>query len=33
VVLPEHVGTWLMVSGEKDELYQASVEGAMNWLE
>ncbi|MFW0756763.1 nitrilase-related carbon-nitrogen hydrolase [Pseudomonas sp. H11T01] len=33
VVLPEHVGTWLMVSGEKDELYQAtSLEEAMNWL-
>lgn len=33
VVLPEHVGTWLMLSGEKDELYQASsLEEAMNWL-
>ncbi|MGY2260507.1 nitrilase-related carbon-nitrogen hydrolase [Pseudomonas sp. SDO55104_S430] len=33
VVLPEHVGTWLMVSGEKDELYQATtLEEAMNWL-
>lgn len=33
VVLPEHVGTWLMVSGEKDELYQAStLQEAMNWL-
>lgn len=33
VVLPEHVGTWLMVSGEKDELYQANtIEEAMNWL-
>ena len=33
VVLPEHVGTWLMVSGEKDELYQAStLKEAMNWL-
>ncbi|MEB0048814.1 MULTISPECIES: carbon-nitrogen hydrolase family protein [unclassified Pseudomonas] len=33
VVLPEHIGTWLMVSGEKDELYQASTfEEAMNWL-
>lgn len=33
VVLPEHVGTWLMISGEKDELYQApTLEEAMNWL-
>jgi predicted amidohydrolase len=33
VVLPEHVGTWLMISGEKDELYQAStLKEAMNWL-
>ncbi|MBC3208714.1 carbon-nitrogen hydrolase family protein [Pseudomonas sp. SWRI111] len=33
VVLPENVGTWLMISGEKDELYQAStVTEAMNWL-
>lgn len=33
VVLPEHVGTWLMISGEKDELYQApSLSEAMNWL-
>lgn len=33
VVLPEHIGTWLMVSGEKDELYQATtLEEAMNWL-
>ncbi|WP_392890411.1 carbon-nitrogen hydrolase family protein [Pseudomonas migulae] len=33
VVLPEHVGTWLMVSGEKDELYQANtIKEAMNWL-
>ncbi|WP_347901102.1 nitrilase-related carbon-nitrogen hydrolase [Pseudomonas purpurea] len=33
VVLPEHVGTWLMLSGEKDELYQAgSLKEAMNWL-
>lgn len=33
VVLPEHVGTWLMVSGEKDELYQAAtIKEAMNWL-
>jgi len=33
VVLPEHVGTWLMVSGEKEELYQATtLKEAMNWL-
>ena len=33
VVLPEHVGTWLMISGEKDELYQAPTAAeAMNWL-
>ncbi|MGZ7457906.1 carbon-nitrogen hydrolase family protein [Pseudomonas sp. Ma2-10] len=33
VVLPEHVGSWLMVSGEKDELYQAAtLKEAMHWL-
>jgi len=33
VVLPEHIGTWLMVSGEKDELYQAgTMKEAMYWL-
>lgn len=33
VILPEHVGTWLMISGEKDELYQAAtLAEAMNWL-
>ena len=33
VVLPEHIGTWLMVNGEKDELYQANtLKDAMNWL-
>ncbi|MFW9081346.1 nitrilase-related carbon-nitrogen hydrolase [Pseudomonas sp. P2757] len=33
VVLPEHIGTWLMISGEKDELYQApTLAEAMNWL-
>lgn len=33
VVLPEHIGTWLMISGEKDELYQApTAKEAMNWL-
>ncbi|MBC3361973.1 carbon-nitrogen hydrolase family protein [Pseudomonas sp. SWRI154] len=33
VVLPEHIGTWLMVSGEKDEVYQATTfKQAMHWL-
>ncbi|WLH03124.1 carbon-nitrogen hydrolase family protein [Pseudomonas beijingensis] len=33
VVLPEHIGTWLMVGGEKDELYQATtLKEAMHWL-
>lgn len=33
VVLPEHIGTWLMVSGEKNQLYQATTfKEAMNWL-
>ncbi|WP_455930100.1 carbon-nitrogen hydrolase family protein [Pseudomonas fluorescens] len=33
VVLPEHIGTWLMLSGEKNELYQAThFKDAMNWL-
>ncbi|MDY7561280.1 carbon-nitrogen hydrolase family protein [Pseudomonas sp. 10B1] len=33
VILPEHVGTWLFVSGEKDQLYQSTtVKEAMNWL-
>jgi predicted amidohydrolase len=33
VVLPENVGTWLLLSGEKDELYQApNLAEAMNWL-
>lgn len=33
VVLPEHIGTWLMLSGEKNELYQANhLKDAMNWL-
>ena len=33
VVLPEHVGTWLMLAGEKIELYQAThLKDAMNWL-
>lgn len=32
-VLPEHIGTWLVASGEKPELYQASsVNQAMAWL-
>jgi len=33
VVLPEHIGTWLFASGEKNQFYQAStVDEAMNWL-
>ncbi|MGY2285448.1 nitrilase-related carbon-nitrogen hydrolase [Pseudomonas gingeri] len=33
VVLPEHVGTWLVLRGEKDDLYQAiNQQEAMNWL-
>ena len=33
VVLPEHIGTWLMFRGEKNELYQAlHVKDAMHWL-
>ncbi len=33
VILPEHVGTWLFVSGEKNELFQASErDDAMSWL-
>ncbi|MFB3303163.1 carbon-nitrogen hydrolase family protein [Pseudomonas sp. AMR01] len=33
VVLPEHIGTWLMLSGEKNELYQSiHLKDAMNWL-
>jgi predicted amidohydrolase len=33
VVLPEHIGTWLMINDEKDELYQAAtLKEAMNWL-
>ncbi len=33
VVLPEHIGTWLMLGGEKNELYQAAhLKDAMNWL-
>lgn len=33
VVLPEHIGTWLMFSGEKDEVYQATtLKQAMHWL-
>lgn len=33
VVLPEHVGTWLFASGEKDQLYQSTtLKEAMNWL-
>lgn len=33
VVLPEHIGTWLMVIGEKPEVYEApEFEEAMQWL-
>ena len=33
VVLPEHIGTWLVASGEKIQVYEASsVTGAMAWL-
>lgn len=33
VVLPEHVGTWLVASGEKNQVYEAaSVAEAMGWL-
>lgn len=33
VVLPEHVGTWLLLSGEKPEVYQASsLREAMTWM-
>lgn len=32
-VLPEHIGTWLVISGEKAEVYQAqTVDNAMAWL-
>ncbi|MGY4534780.1 putative amidohydrolase [Pseudomonas sp. TE3786] len=32
-VLPEHIGTWLVVSGEKAEVYQAqTIDSAMAWL-
>ncbi|WP_263261959.1 carbon-nitrogen hydrolase family protein [Pseudomonas sp. RIT-PI-S] len=33
VVLPEHIGTWLWLSGEKDEVYQADhLSAASGWL-
>jgi predicted amidohydrolase len=33
VVLPEHVGTWLLAVNEKSQFYQATtIEEAMNWL-
>ena len=33
VVLPEHVGTWLLAVDEKSQFYQAATfEDAMNWL-
>lgn len=32
-VLPEHIGTWLVISGEKAEVYQAlTLDNAMAWL-
>ncbi|SHM86817.1 Carbon-nitrogen hydrolase [Pseudomonas asturiensis] len=33
VVMPEHIGTWLFASGEKNQFYQAAtVDEAMKWL-
>jgi hypothetical protein len=33
VVLPEHIGTWLWLSGEKDQVYQTDhLQTASNWL-
>jgi predicted amidohydrolase len=33
VVLPEHIGTWLFATGEKNQFYRAeTVEEAMDWL-
>ncbi|MFM0874850.1 hypothetical protein QU886_28205, partial [Klebsiella pneumoniae] len=33
VVLPEHIGTWLLAVGEKEELYHAAERRqAMHWL-
>jgi predicted amidohydrolase len=33
VVLPEHVGTWLFASGEKNQVYQAAtMDEALNWI-
>ncbi len=33
VVLPEHIGTWLLAVNEKSQFYQAqTIEEAMNWL-
>lgn len=33
VVLPEHIGTWLLASGERNQLYQAeTIHDAMTWL-
>lgn len=33
VVLPEHIGTWLVAAGEKDQVYSAhSLDDAMLWL-
>lgn len=33
VVLPEHIGTWLVAAGEKNQFYQAdNINTAMEWL-
>lgn len=33
VVLPEHVGTWLFASGEKNQVYEATtIDEAMTWV-
>jgi predicted amidohydrolase len=33
VVLPEHIGTWLFASGEKNQVYQAAtIDEAMTWI-
>jgi predicted amidohydrolase len=33
VVLPEHVGTWLFASGEKNQVYEATtIDEAMKWV-
>jgi predicted amidohydrolase len=33
VVLPEHIGTWLFASGEKNQVYQATtIDEALTWI-